>query len=67
MKQTTSTLRKEVVTSAFEDWLQNMEAGMTPKVARELVEYDYEHFTEHEQFLLSSIMMKELEVRFERR
>ena len=67
MKQTTSTLRKEVVTSAFEDWLQNMEAGMTPKVARELVEYDYEHFTEQEQLLLSSIMMRELEARFEKR
>ena len=67
MKQTTSTLRKEVVTSAFEDWLQNMEAGMTPKVARELVEHDYEHFTEQEQLLLSSIMMRELEARFERR
>ena len=62
-----STIRKEVVTSAFEDWLQNMEAGMTPKVARELVEYDYEHFTEQEQLLLSSIMMRELEARFERR
>ena len=67
MKQTTSTLRKEVVTSAFEDWLHNMEAGMTPKVARELVEYDYEYFTEQEQLLLSSIMMRELEERFERR
>ena len=66
MKQTTSTLRKEVVTSAFEDWLQNMEAGMTPKVARELVEYEYEYFTEHEQLLLSSIMLDELEKRMER-
>lgn len=62
-----STIRKEVVTSAFEDWLQNMEAGMTPKVARELVEYEYEYFTEQEQLLLSSIMMRELEARFERR
>lgn len=62
-----STIRKEVVTSAFEDWLQNMEAGMTPKVARELVEYEYEYFTELEQLFLSLVMMKELEARFERR
>lgn len=61
------TVRREVVKGAFEDWLQNMEAGMTPKVARELVEYDYEYFTEQEQLLLSSIMMRELEARFERR
>ncbi len=61
------TVRRDVVKGAFEDWLQNMEAGMTPKVARELVEYEYEYFTEREQSLLSSIMMRELEARFERR
>ena len=67
MKQTTSTIRKDVVNNAFEDWKLNMSAGMTPKVAREMMEYDYEYFTESEQSLLSSIMMKELEARFERR
>lgn len=63
--ESTSIIRKEVVQSAFEDWLQNMEVGMTPKVARELVEYEYEYFTEHEQLLLSSIMMSELERRMD--
>ena len=67
MKQTTSTLRKDVVNHAFEDWKLNMSVGMTPKVAREMMEHDYEHFTEQEQLLLSSIMMRELEARFEKR
>jgi len=66
MKQTTSTIRKDVVNNAFEDWKLNMSVGMTPKVAREMMEYDYEHFTEHEQLLLSSIMLDELEKRMER-
>jgi len=67
MKQTTSTIRKDVVNNAFEDWRLNMSVGMTPKVAREMMEHDYEYFTEHEQSFLSSIMMRELEARFERR
>lgn len=59
------TVRREVVQGAFEDWLLNMDAGMSPKVARELMEHHYEHFTEHEQLLLSDSMMKELEQRME--
>ena len=60
-------IRKDVVNNAFEDWKLNMSVGMTPKVAREMMEHDYEYFTEQEQLLLASIMMKELEARFERR
>lgn len=59
------TVRREVVKGAFEDWLLNMSVGMTPKVAREMMEYDYEYFTEHEKLLLSDIMMKELDQRLE--
>ena len=59
------TIRKDIVKNAFEDWLQNMSAGMSPKVARELMEYEYEYFSEDEKLLLSSVMMTELEQRME--
>jgi len=59
------TIRKDIVKNAFEDWIQNMNAGMSPKVARELVEYEYEYFTENEKLLLSSVMMTELEQKME--
>ena len=39
-------IRKDVVNNAFEDWKLNMSVGMTPKVAREMMEHDYEYFTE---------------------
>ena len=61
------TIRKDIVKNAFEDWIQNMNAGMSPKVARELVEYEYEYFSEDEKLLLSSVMMTELEQRMEAR
>jgi len=61
------TIRKDIVKNAFEDWIQNMNAGMSPKVARELVEYEYEYSSEDEKLLLSSVMMTELEQRMEAR
>ena len=59
------TIRKDITKNAFQDWLQNMEAGMSPKVARELMEYEYEYFSEDEKLLLFSVMMTELEQRME--
>ena len=60
-----NTVRKDIIKNAFEDWIQNMNAGMSPKVARELVEYEYEYFSEDEKLLLPSVMMTELEQKME--
>lgn len=60
------TLRKDIVDSAYEDWLLNMNVGMSPKVARELVEYDYPYFSETEQTMIASLMLSELERRMEK-
>lgn len=60
-----SQIRTHIVTDAYKTWLLNMNAGMSPKVARETMEYNYEFFTEDEKIMLSGAMLAELEKRME--
>lgn len=61
----TKTIRRDVLKHAYTDWLMYMNAGFSPKVAREQMEDDYEYFSDAEKVELSNRMLDELEHRLE--
>lgn len=56
--------KKVTIVDALEDWKLNMDAGMTPKVARELTEHEHQ-LKPDEKIILTLWMYDELEMRYE--
>lgn len=57
-------MRFNIAMYAYKDWLRLMDAGVTPKTARETVESDY-RLDDEEKGMLSIPMQRELDMRIE--